>query len=229
MSEGYVYLHHKSNREIEIIRSTELVKLQDVLHLENELIPSLGFNDENLYEQPEIVKSNTGGLRIWQYPNQFSKYLIFLSEHNVKSYIEIGCRWGGTFILTTEYLRKLHPDDKIYSVAVDIIDSPVRHYEHCKFLQCSTRSFIFEKFIRDKFFDVCFIDGDHSYEGVKSDYNICKTHARIFVFHDIVSDVCPGVVKFWNEIKTTGKEYHEFTEQYSDVNGIYLGIGIVIF
>lgn len=88
MSEGislhnenqYVSLHHKGNNEIEIIRSTEFENLIDVNYLENQLIPRLGFNNENLTEQPEIVRSNIGGLRIWQYPNQFSKYLVFFER-----------------------------------------------------------------------------------------------------------------------------------------------------
>jgi hypothetical protein len=29
-----------------------------------------------------------------------------------------------------------------------------------------------------------------------------KGGGSIFVFHDIVSDECPGIVQFWNELKT---------------------------
>ena len=80
-----------------------------------------------------------------------------------------------------------------------------------------------------------FIDGDHSYTGVKNDYEISKNSGKIFVFHDIVSDVCPGVVNFWNELKTNeGNKYNffEFTEQYDDVlnntHQKFLGIGVAI-
>lgn len=86
----------------------------------------LGFNTELLGEQPRIVKDNGGGLLIWQYPNQFSKYLCLLKEQNINSYIEIGCRWGGTFVFTNEYLKMFNNINK--SVAVDIIDSPVLNY-----------------------------------------------------------------------------------------------------
>ena len=37
-------------------------------------------NREVLIEQPEITKKNGGGLLIWQYPNQFSKYLSLLQK-----------------------------------------------------------------------------------------------------------------------------------------------------
>ena len=51
-----------------------IITLQSYYYLEK-LIIKLGFNTEILREQPQIVKDNGGGLLIWQYPNQFSKYL----------------------------------------------------------------------------------------------------------------------------------------------------------
>ena len=93
-----------------------------------ELIKKLGFNGEGTEQQPELVKNNLGGLFIWQYPNQFSKYLCMLRNYNIQSYMEIGCRWGGTFILTFEYLKFFNK--MRLGAAVDIIDSPVEYY--CK-------------------------------------------------------------------------------------------------
>jgi hypothetical protein len=49
-----------------------------------------------------------------------------LKNQSISSYIEIGCRWGGTFVLTNEYLKRFNNINK--SVAVDIIDSPVINY-----------------------------------------------------------------------------------------------------
>ena len=89
---------------IKFIQESNLEDLQNPDYLEN-LIIKLGFNTEILREQPKIVQNNGGGLLIWQYPNQFSKYLCLLREQNINSYIEIGCRWGGTFVLTNEYLH----------------------------------------------------------------------------------------------------------------------------
>ena len=80
-----------------------------------------------------------------------------------------------------------------------------------------------------------FIDGDHSYNGVKNDYEISKNSGKIFVFHDIINDVCPCVVQFWNELKNNEKNtynFFEFTEQYEDVwndtHQKFLGIGVAI-
>lgn len=101
--------------DLSLIRECDIDQLKSVQYVEN-LMLKLGLNSENLEEQPSIVKENTGGLKIWQYPNQFSKYLTFLGTFDIKSYIEIGCRWGGTFILTVEYLKRLNDIEEALSL-----------------------------------------------------------------------------------------------------------------
>jgi cephalosporin hydroxylase len=149
---------------INLIKNSSKVELENQEYLEN-LIITLGFNTEILREQPEVVQKNGGGLLIWQYPNQFSKYLLLLNTLKIESYIEIGCRWGGTFVLTNEYLKTINR-----SIAVDIIDSPVVEYclktANTSFLKMDSQSSEFQAYIRDNFFSLIFIDGDHSYNGV---------------------------------------------------------------
>lgn len=221
---------------IKFIVESNTEDLKNNNYLEN-LIIKLGFNTEILREQPKIVRDNGGGLFIWQYPNQFSKYLCLLREQKIQSYIEIGCRWGGTFVLTNEYLKRFNTVKK--SVAIDIIDSPVLNYcllnNETQFIKINSRSGEFINYMNINYFDLIFIDGDHSYEGVKHDYEISKNSGKIFVFHDIVNDVCPGVIQFWNELKMNENDkynFFEFIEQYPDVwdetHQKFLGIGVAI-
>jgi cephalosporin hydroxylase len=231
----YIYPNYIYNR-INYIKDSNLQDLQNNIYLEK-LIIKLGFNGEILREQPKIVKDNVGGLLIWQYPNQFSKYLCLLREQKINSYIEIGCRWGGTFILTNEYLKKFNTINK--SVAIDIIDSPVLNYcisnNETTFIKINSQSEEFINYIKNNYFDLIFIDANHGYNYIKNDYQNSKNSGKIFVFHDIINDMCPGVVQFWNELKNNENDtydFFEFTEQYEDVwndtQQHFLGIGVAI-
>lgn len=205
--------------------------------IEKFLIPHLGLNDEFLHEQPSELSSYYGyglGLKIWQYPHQISKYLILLNKYSksIKSYAEIGCRNGGTFILHCEYLNSLSK-----ATAIDIIEESgtLKEYrsqtKYVQYLQLNSQSDLFKDFINSNKFDLIFIDGDHSYDGVKSDAETTREFCNIQVFHDIVNDACPGVRQYWTELKLNYDniyEFHEFTDQYDSVNGTFLGIGVAI-
>lgn len=212
---------------LELIKNLDLEKITDS-ELE-EFLPKLGMNDEILREMPKHLTPYYGkGLKFWQYPNQFSKYLKHISNKEINSYLEIGCRWGGTFIITSEVLKKKSTEIKLY--CCDLIEKSEilnEYSKHQNFEYLNISSFDLDKNILNQDIDLIFIDGDHTYDGVKKDFEVSLNFKpKYIVFHDIASVVCSGVVKFWNEIKEK-YTYFEFIDQYDDVAGNFLGIGVI--
>lgn len=80
----------------------------------------------------------------------------------------------------------------------------------------------------DQKIDFLFLDADHSYEGIKQDFEMFSPLVRkdgVIAFHDIKHtepDNWIQVDKFWNEIK---KEYKH--EEFIDTSTKWGGIGIV--
>lgn len=215
------------NEILNLIKENDILKMSEK-ELEN-FLPNLGMNNENLNEMPKELNQFYGkGLKFWQYPNQFSKYLKKILEYNINSYLEVGCRWGGTFIITSEILKLKNNNVKLYTC--DIINKSeilleYSNYQTFNYIQKS--SFDLNQNDINENIDLILIDGDHSYDGVKTDFEVClKFNPKYVVFHDIKSSVCPGVVKFWDEIKNNYKNY-EYVEQYDSVSGDFLGIGLI--
>jgi cephalosporin hydroxylase len=225
---------------IALVESVPEDKLKDVDYLEKKLIPSLGLNDENLREQPMELKQFFGtGLHIFQYPNQFARYMVWLAEHakHSKTYVEIGSRWGGTFIVTCEWLRRLGAPLKT-AIAIDPIgETPmVQSYgEHLvrqgikyEFIKDYSTSHAVRSLFTKHNPDFVLIDGDHSMRGALADHMLVRDSAEIIVHHDISSDACPDTTALWQalkELEAAGFTATEFTDQYPSVDGSFLGIG----
>lgn len=90
----YESIVNEVDMAVQKIKSLDMKACFDSNFLEHEFIPSLGLNNEALNEQPQELKKYFGkGLHIWQYPNQLSKYLVWLAYNasNIQRYVEIGC------------------------------------------------------------------------------------------------------------------------------------------
>jgi len=82
-------------------------------------------------------------------------------------------------------------------------------------------------------FDLVLIDGDHSREAVRRDWETVRPHARAVAFHDIVDAYCPGVRETWQELRreeADAYDFHEFTAHYPEVTAregdTFLGLGL---
>lgn len=227
---------------ISLIESAPDDQLSNIPFLEHELIPALGLNDENLNEQPrELSKFFGTGLHIFQYPNQLARYLAWLADHasNAKAYVEIGSRWGGTFILVSQWLRRIGaPLSSV--VAIDPIgETPLLEmYGHhlseqginYQFIRNSSTSQDVQSLFAKQQPDFVFIDGDHSLKGALADHMLARQTASIIVHHDIASEACPETTALWNALKELESGLFtasEFTDQYPSVNGSFLGIGVL--
>ena len=228
------------------IRSLTLQQCADVAMLEHKLIPSLGLNDEILHEQPPELSPFFGrNLHIWQYPCQLAPYLVWLSENatSVTTYMEIGCRWGGMFVLVSEWLRKIGAELKCLC-AMDAIEPSPFIEEYFKMLReeaSAGASAIEPLYLRALSTsdearqvverirpDFVFIDGDHTLEGALSDHMLVRDNADIIVHHDVHSSVCPGTTQLWATLKRLERyefEAVEFIAQYGSVPSNFLGIG----
>lgn len=74
-------------------------------------------------------------------------------------------------------------------------------------------------------YQFCFIDGDHTYEGVKFDwetYSPMVDKGGIVAFHDIAERAGYGVSRLWGELR----DHYETREIWEGIPG-YCGIGVL--
>lgn len=163
------------------------------------------------------------GRRASQDEYELSKLIDFLKGIGVRKYLEVGAREGDTFheIMTSLPKRsfgvavdlpgglwgKITTSKKLESAKSDLLR---KGYDVKVILGNSTHSSVIDSIKALGKFDAVFIDGDHTYEGVKKDFDNYKELAPVVIFHDIVGDgqfekVQGNKVEvpvFWNEIKT---------------------------
>ncbi len=217
-----------------LLRTCPRERLRDPVRLVP-LLLELGLNDEGLDEYPVDLHPYCGqGLRIWQYPHQFGRYLAALSRLGITSYLELGVRHGGTFVATVEYLQRFTPLD--HAVGVDIIpctalDAYRRQYQpKAEFACLDTQKPAFTELLeRHGRFDLVLIDSLHEAEHCRNEVRALHPYANMLAFHDIASDTYPDVATVWREVQALGEyECFEFTDQYDSVQGRFMGIGLAI-
>jgi len=180
-----------------------------------------------------------------QIREEIKNLLLILNKVKPKVILEIGTARGGTLFL---FSNVAHEEATLISVDLyQFIEKRIlfkyikKEKQKIFLIQGDSHSIKtlrkIEGILRDDKVDFLFIDGDHSYEGVKKDFEMYSTLVRkggIIAFHDIIPDYytkygiktdswAGEVYKFWNEIK--GK--YEHLEIIKDRNQDAYGIGVL--
>ncbi|HRY32093.1 MAG TPA: class I SAM-dependent methyltransferase [Bacteroidales bacterium] len=182
------------------------------------------YGDEIKYMLPD--RSQLG---IYQTPIQFARLLKWLEpkRRSITSYIELGVFQGGTFAFMHHFLpartRRLAVDSTPQHIHPDI-----KSLIHPFLAPVSTGDPELITQVQEDPFDLVFIDADHSYEACKADWENIGKHGEICIFHDIVEPTCPGVIRFWNELKNDPPEGWQTIEFTDSIGGnITQGIGVI--
>lgn len=180
-----------------------------------------------------------------QVESELSGLIAILRRENVKSFLEIGSRYGGSL---WRIARALPPGSKIVSVdsgkgmGGNKDGAPESLKECCKALRKlgydihlivgdSHNTEIIDQVRRHAPFDAAFIDGDHEYRGVIQDWKHFGPMARVVAFHDVgwkkpenyQNSKMVEVPQLWGELKE--KHRHEEFIDYS--TGATMGIGVL--
>lgn len=225
------------------VQSLSDEQCRDAHFLETNLVPQVGLAKVEWKNwAPEINFLPGRSLHMIQMPNQVAPYLAWLANNvtDIKSYLEIGVFRGGSFILFSEWLRRFNPNLKKIAAIDPIKISPsiAEYFDylreiapaiHAEYVQDYSTSQRVREFVNQLAPEFVFIDGDHSYEGVKKDFALVKDIARFIALHDIQDAPSEGPVQLWKELNSSSQkefELSEFTETYPSISKC-MGIGVM--
>jgi predicted O-methyltransferase YrrM len=213
-------------------RANKCKDINDIVQLHFSIFCNFPFRHFGSTIQSAQVKEEIVGL------------LKILVKRRPKVILEIGTANGGTLFL---FSRVSSPDGEIISVdlpggrfgggypewRVPFYKSFATHKQQISLIREDSHALstlhAIRAILEERRLDFLFIDGDHTYDGVKTDFEMYHKLVRkggIIAFHDI----CPHppetgceVNKFWREVK---KQY-KCDELIKDSKQGWAGIGVV--
>jgi predicted O-methyltransferase YrrM len=171
--------------------------------------------------RPGMVKIAPNQVR-----SELRQFLLFVQELQPRAVLEIGTALGGTFFLLT---RVAALDAVLVTVDLSSAQDPrfgggnveqrAPLYEafgvddqHVRFIPGDSHTQAMRDRVAKEFtgreLDLLFIDGDHSEEGVRTDFELYRDLVRpggAVAFHDIVDgdpQLVGGVPRFWQSVRT---------------------------
>ncbi len=191
-----------------------------------------------------VVGSSLKLIEAAQIVSEISELLRLLKKRKLRVILEIGTARGGTLFLFSKIIQ---PRGHLISIdlpygnfgggyprmSIPLYNLFVSKNEKLDLIRGDSHNFhtfeIVKNLLNGKKIDFLFIDGDHTYSGVKKDFNLYFSLVKrggLIAFHDIAHnsmDERVGVDKFWNEIIKKFK--HKEIVESIDQNGF--GIGLI--
>lgn len=177
--------------------------------------------------------------KMYQISEEIQLFFRMLADIKATRMLEIGVLFGGTTFLFANALQEKGTLISIDNELPDVYKQFLPRVASDKrvtiqLLKLDSHSpdtlQIVEAILKGEKLDAIFIDGDHTYEGVKQDYEMYSPLVRsrgLIGFHDIVhhpSDKTCKVENLWKEIKKTGDP---FTEIINSPKQGKCGIGVL--
>ena len=197
------------------------------------------------FEYKQKIRSSwTVRLKPLQVKSEISYLCKVVQELNPKKIVEIGSASGGTLFL----FAHIASPEKIVSVDLPAgsFGGGYPYWKIPLFESLATKNVVqliradshkeetlgkIRSLLKEEKVDFLFIDGDHTYQGVKQDFQMYSPFVKkggIVAFHDIVKhDPTSGceVDRFWNEIKPTYRHIEIIEKQDQK----WAGIGVLYF
>lgn len=177
----------------------------------------------------EIYWSSNKYFSIQQKEKEWKDLLLYILNNDIKTdnALEIGRYNGGT----THSLCQLF--DNVVSIDIERqpnIDFLEEVNQNLTIITADSKDIKTVELIKsfDKKFDLIFIDGDHSYEGVKKDlelYNKFLSPTGVILFHDIIhsewhTNMNCGVPELWDELKNKYNTHEIISTDKNEITDI---------
>jgi len=199
---------------------------------------NLAFSPSKFFPYPWISISPT------QVKEEITELLKILAKHKPQTILEIGTANGGTLFLFTMVASS---DARIISIdlpggrfgggypewRIPLYESFAIHNQRMYLIRGDSHANSTLKKVKEildeQGLSFLFIDGDHTYEGVKKDFEMYSNlvgEGGVIAFHDIVPgppESVGGVPRFWNEIK----HQFDYVELVKDWKQGGFGIGAI--